>query len=384
MTYRPRLIVSPVGISLFINLLRNDRQRRERVLQYSNDATNDLPQDITAEIANLKRQANATLRDGDAGQRRRLSAELNGLYGFYRQEQKAFPKDDIHLLVCTDTALGQAAGDVLHDFLQTQYGQQVIPLTPTGLTTRDVVSFTQGIKFLIKNLDEQIATYDAKNYEIIFNLTGGFKSLQGYLTVVAMFYADRLVYIFERSEELLSIPRLPIRLDEGLLRANAVALALMEEAGAVLPADSLKLPDALLEVDEQGDATLSGWGTLLWQRTRDDILNDNLLDFPYLHYEASFKKDFNDAERPERVRLQKTLAEVSEALSRTRGDVSVLKQHGGLQYDDYTNRTASYGGKRRRLGHFRVSQAMRVSCVFYDGQLHLRRFGREQDVNSNP
>jgi len=36
------------------------------------------------------------------------------------------------------------------------------------------------------------------------------------------------------------------------------------------------------------------------------------------------------------------------------------------------------------IGHFRVSQATRVSCTYEAGKLHLRRFGREEEVNANP
>jgi hypothetical protein len=49
---------------------------------------------------------------------------------------------------------------------------------------------------------------------VVFNLTGGFKSLNGYLQTVAMISADRCAFLFEGAPELMEIPRLPVRLAE--------------------------------------------------------------------------------------------------------------------------------------------------------------------------
>jgi CRISPR/Cas system-associated protein Csm6 len=56
---------------------------------------------------------------------------------------------------------------------------------------------------------------------VVFNLTGGFKSVQGFLQAISSFYADETIYIFQFSSELLQIPRLPIKLDtQGIIDEN--------------------------------------------------------------------------------------------------------------------------------------------------------------------
>jgi len=52
----------------------------------------------------------------------------------------------------------------------------------------------------------------------------------------------------------------------------------------------------------------------------------------------------------------------------------------GFAYDNYTHKKQG----NQPIGHFRVSQATRVSCTYEGGKLQLRRFGREEVVNANP
>ncbi|MGH8009494.1 MAG: putative CRISPR-associated protein, partial [Candidatus Binatia bacterium] len=74
------------------------------------------------------------------------------------------------------------------------------------------------------------------------------------------------------------------------------------------------------------------------------------------------------------------LAKVAGLLDGHRGDTASLKKDGGLQYDVYTGRKTVEGNP---IGHFRVSQGRRVSCVAESGVLCLRRYG-EHTVNDNP
>ena len=378
---KPKVIVSPVGVSLFANWLRDKPEPDKRNFwKYTNKRADAIPETDRQQIRTWADEIQQALQDAGIPERRRMSAELNGLYGLYPQ---GIAGDDYQILIATDTFSGNLAAEILQRFLrETEKVPGVVLLSPADLSTESAKKFSRGVKNLLKELDEQITTYDAQGYEIIFNLTGGFKSLQGYLTVVAMFYADRLVYIFERGDELLTIPRLPIRLDGTPFEKHLSDLARMAD-GVVLPRQALEaLPDSVLEVDASGDATLSDWGLLIWRRLKRRKLTEKLLALPHISYEDAFKKDFESAEWQERLRLQGTLVQVSNLLVDSQGNLAALKSHPGLQYDNYTNKKAGV----QPVGHFRVSQELRVSCV-YDSEkkaLRLRRFGKEPEVNSNP
>jgi putative CRISPR-associated protein (TIGR02619 family) len=291
-----------------------------------------------------------------------------------------FVHPSIHFLIATDTALGRIAAGVVCTFLREQ-GLTVDLYVPPRLSTTDTLSFSHGIKDLIHWCESTIPGYREAKYRVIFNLTGAFKSLQGYLNIVGMFYADELVYIFETGSQLLSIPRLPLQIDVEALNEYRVELALMAQ-GYIYPLDQIAgIPAGLLEIDQDGNACVSDWGLLIWNRVRRDLLGNDLLPFPRLQYTERFRKDFRQADIGQKTELQETLAKVSSMLESYHGNTSPLKQDGGLQYDDYTNLTTNDG---RRIGHFRITLGYRVSCTVEDGALRLRRFGKEEVVNKDP
>ncbi len=368
-----RLILSTVGISLLLN--QAEPEWRKRLNELANERA--LPDDVQSQIERLAAKAAAALRQHDVRANRRLSAELNGVYGIYA-EQLARGRGDMHYLIATDTVLGMRTAQVLRDYMAEQ-GLITDVYAPERLNTGDKSQFSEGIKKLINWCETTLPGFRERGYRVIFNLTAGFKGLQGYLSIIGMFYADDIVYIFESSDSLLTIPRLPIQIDVQALRAHRVELAMMAQ-GHIFSRERVQdVPEGLLDVD--GDAaTLSDWGLLVWNRVRDELLNEELLPFPRLQYRDSFRSDFRKASAQQRARLQNVLAEVSSLLESSQGDMAALKRHGGLQYDLLVNRTSDTG---RPIGHFRISQGERVTCTAEDGALRLRRFG-EHAVNDNP
>jgi len=373
----PKLVLTTVGISVLLNSLApNEEEWRKRLNRESN--SQHLSEDVNQKVNSLAEKALNMLRQGDVKKNRALSAELNGLYGFYDDQLSRSP-GDMHWLIATDTALGRKAVGVINSFLREQ-GLISDVYIPPNLSTAEPASFSRGIKDLIRWCEETIPGYRETGYRVTFNLTGAFKSLQGYLNIAGMFYADEIVYIFETGSKLISIPRLPLRVDIDALREYRVELALMAQGHIFALEQITGIPAGLLDVDEKGSAWLSDWGILIWGRVRRELLGDDLLPFPRLQYTDTFRKDFKQASPSERAELQETLAKVSGLLEEHRGDTSVLKQDKGLQYDNYTGKTARNG---RPIGHFRVSQSRRISCTAEDGALRLRRYG-EHSINDNP
>ena len=372
-----RLIVSTVGISVFLNILDpSEGTWRRQLIQAANEK--QLSSDLEAFADELMRRAADRLQQGDVAERRRISAELNGIYGIYNNSLEA-GKADMHYLIATDTALGRKAAEVIANFLR-ERGPSVDIYVPEKLSTATPTAFSNGMKALIRWCEETLPGYRDNGYRIIFNLTAAFKSLQGYLNIMGMFYADEMVYIFETGSQLVSIPRLPVQVDVTVLRQHSAALAMMAE-GHIFPyAQVATIPDGLLDIDEKGNACLSDWGQLIWNRVRHELLSKELLQFPRLHYEKSFDRDFEQADPKERVALQETLAKVAHLLEDHDGNTAALKQDGGLQYDVFTHNTTRDG---QPIGHFRVSSSRRVTCVSEGGNLYLRRYG-EHDVNNNP
>ncbi len=370
-----KFVLTTVGISLFLNSAESEDWRR-RLIQLSNETA--VEKEIATRIEEQSLRVLEILRQNDIKKNRDVSAELNGLYGFYN-DQLSQARGDVHWLIATDTYLGRQAAKVVEAFLHEQ-GLNCNVYTPPDLSTSEPRTFSTGIKNLIRWCEETIPGYRETQYHVAFNLTGAFKSLQGYLNIAGMFYADEIVYIFETGQRLLSIPRLPLRVDTDILREYRLELALMAQGRIHREEQVSGIPAGMLDVDQKGNVLLSDWGTIVWNRARQTLLGDDLIPFPRLQYTESFRRDFKQASSAERAELQEVLAKVSALLEDHNGNTSALKQDGGLQYDVYTNQKSKDG---RPIGHFRVSQSRRVSCTAEDGALRLRRYG-EHSINDNP
>ncbi|MBK6433565.1 CRISPR-associated protein [Candidatus Amarolinea dominans] len=373
-----RFVLSTVGISPLLNALDSTEGAwRQKFNQATNAAR--LPDDVEAKAQELAQRVTARLRAGDVVVNRKLSAELNGIYGLYDDKLPTGGSGDIHFLVATDTALGRLAAAIICDFLRSQ-GLTADVYIPAALSTADPLTFSSGMKQLIRWCEDTIPGYRSAGYHVVFNLTAAFKSLQGYLSIMGMFYADEMIYIFETGSKLLSIPRLPLQIDVGALRESRVELAMMAQGHVYAVEQVSGVPAGLLDIDESGSASLSDWGALVWNRVREELLGADLLPFLRLQFTDQFRKDFKGADAQQRTEVQESLARVSGLLEDSAGDSASLKRDGGLLYEVYRNQFSQSG---RPIGHFRVTQGRRISCTVEDGALRLRRYG-EHAINDNP
>lgn len=378
-----RFVLSTIGTSILTNLIDRANPAEGTWFGMLRDSANlkqaELPPKTITLIEMLADRALEKLLQNDIQINRRLSAELNGIYGIYGGQ---FPEgnSDEHYLVCTDTAQGQTTGKLIKEFLEVQ-GFRVDIVTPAQLSTQNPDSFTTGTKDLIKWLEDNVPWRRDSGYQVTFNLVGGFKSLQGYMNTFGAFYADEVVYIFEApTADLIRIPRLPIQIDTTVIREHLMEFALMD-AGRLYSTNALEgIPQTLLEFVEDGGTTyagLSAWGELIWHRAKSDLLSQELLRFPRLVYQRSFIDDFSSLNRQQQTKLQETLAKVAAALENTDGDITQLNnQVSGLNFEQLTNLDG--------VCTFRITQGIRVSCEIVDSGLNLRHYGNHDDVYANP
>jgi putative CRISPR-associated protein (TIGR02619 family) len=366
-----KVVISSIGTSLLTQQINRDNMDEKDWYKLLRDTANLTRQNTPKNVINivniLEERAIDKLTSSNIKNIRRASAELNGIYGLY-QEDLTQAKTDFHWLICTDTLQGETTGKIVEIFLQKQ-SINVECYKPQYLSTADTESFTQGIDDLLTKLEEITQGYD----HVCFNLVGGFKSLQGYLNTIGMFYADEIIYIFEgENSDLITIPRLPIKVDSSIIEPYKVQFVIMS-LGYQLPLNQLTdIPESLLTIVD-GEATLSNWGKLTWNKCKKEFLNANLLTFPYLHYEKSFLTDYQNQKNPqERIKLQETLAKVSYLLSKNQGDRSLLRDDPGLLYETYRN---------TNIDHFRVNLALRISCqLLPNNDLSLHYYGTHNHV----
>ena len=279
----PRFILSTVGTSILTNLIDRRNPTEANWWNTLRDSANlkldELDPETKKVIDTLAGRALEKLLKDDAATNRRISAELNGIYGIYGGTLPSNSPDQ-HWLITTDTAQGQKTGELIQDFLTDQKFTVSI-FTPEGLSTKDTESFTTGTKELIPWLEDTVPGYG--RFHVIFNLVGGFKSLQGYMNTFGAFYADEVVYIFEaQTADLIKIPRLPIQIDDTVIQNHLVQFALMD-AGKLYLAHELKgIPETLLEfVEDNGEtyAGLSAWGQFDLESDEEGFIDTRAIGF---------------------------------------------------------------------------------------------------------
>jgi len=374
-----RIVISTVGTSLLTNQIdrktENDWYSRLRdTANLSEKEIREKHSDVADIIDVLQERAQAKLDSANIRAIRLASAELNGIYGLYKGNlQLGRDNRDNHYLIATDTCQGIATAKIVESFLQKQ-GLIASVYAPPKLSTASTEKFSEGIDNLISWLEENISPLQQSNYKICFNLVGSFKSLQGYLNTIGMFYADEIIYIFEgHDSELITIPRLPIAIDYSAIEPYKVQIALMN-AQAIIPASAVPgIPEAIVYHLGGDHLTLSTWGQLIWNQCKKDMLSQDLLPLPRLQYRPSFVADYrNIRDAGEKMRLQEDLAKVSHLLTESGGDTSALTS---LNYTRYRNSDG--------IDHFRVNLSLRVSCKAVGGELILRYYGTHDHVEGS-
>jgi putative CRISPR-associated protein (TIGR02619 family) len=278
-------ILSPCGTSLLTNLA--DKRQSELARRYANiKEIADISSEDAECLRMLVQAAKERISDATVQEAARYSAELNGIIKLFNGTTPT--GNNHHLLLCTDTWLGEQTASLVSDWLSL-HGQTVEIKRQIDLQTGDIDSFQCALSDLVCWCDDTIPGYRAAQYRIVFNLTGGFKSVQGFLMILATFYADETVYVFESSNQLLRIPRLPVRMDAGeAVRSNLItfrrlALQLSVATGAMPEIFLMKLGD---------QHALSQWGELVWAQTRPRLYAEKLLPSPdsRIIFSQSFEK----------------------------------------------------------------------------------------------
>lgn len=267
-------VLSPCGTSILTNY--GDKELTALARAYANTKKlSDIPPEDARQLTLLIGLAAEALRSSSIGDAARASAELNGIIRLYHG--KIAKGNDHHVILATDTWLGEQSATMVADWLRAN-GLTAEVLRQKDLQTSDIGEFQSALSDLVRWCEETLPGYRDSLYRIVFNLTGGFKSVQGFLTILASFYADESVYIFETSDQLLRIPKLPIRMDATeSIREN---IPLFRRLGLGLEVkDAATIPETLL-FKLEGEYSLSQWGELVWLQTKNTFYQEKLLSPP--------------------------------------------------------------------------------------------------------
>ena len=289
------LIVSTCGTSIFtaqsspeIRKLLTDHANAKLASDIPQPALGAIQQHLDACLTELK-----TLKQIETLRQR--SAEINGLASFYGGQLTG---KDHHIFVATDTWLGDQAAQAIAAVLQ-GYGQSTEVKRVQDLRTDDLPAYRGALSELVHWAYDTLPDYKRKGYHLVFNLTGGFKAVQGFMQTLGMLHADECVYVYERSAQLIRLPRLPIKMHADSFVRNHLLQFRRMAMGFEVPLPEVQaVPEALLFALDRA-ATLSEWGDMVWREIRDEIYQEKLYPSPSskLQWKTDFEQTVQGVER---------------------------------------------------------------------------------------
>jgi putative CRISPR-associated protein (TIGR02619 family) len=298
-----KFVLTSTGLSILTNYLKNFKIFPNEVYKYANqkDIEVEFLEKIDPHIEKLKHK----IVDYSSDDLKKISAELNALLTFYKNK---FDKEDIHYILHTDTYLGKATAEIIKAFLKSK-GLNASLFNARDLNTSNVEDFQFALSEVVKDLSPILSNYQESGYEIIFNLTGGFKGVNSFLQTMASLYADRSIYIFESGDELLEIPRMPIKIDEEFFKDNFDILRKIEKDINV----NVSLPSSIVIKIAQ-EYTLSPWGEIVWQKYKIDYFKNNLLKpiTNKIKYSKELEKDFEKLSSNEKYQFNKSIEKLED------------------------------------------------------------------------
>ncbi|QCT95329.1 putative CRISPR-associated protein [Caminibacter mediatlanticus TB-2] len=294
-------ILTTIGLSSLTNGLREVLNTGE-IYKYSNMNENDIDKEFKSKFDIEFKKLKENLSSKNNEELKRLSAEINALFHFYKN---GFLSKDFHKLLITDTYLGKKSAEIVEEVLKLKGISNISIYSPQDLKTSDIESFHLSLSEIVKDLSEELEGYKSSGYKVIFNLTGGFKSVNSFMQSMASLWADETIYIFESSKELLTIPRLPLKVDEDIFKEKIEVFRYLEDGLNVDENELENIPKSLI-IKIGDEYTLSPWGEIVWQKVKRDIFK-NLINYKIIEYSNEFKKDFEKLNDNEKFQINKML-----------------------------------------------------------------------------
>lgn len=220
-------VISPVGLSVFLNASKplgdagktfalSEGQKLEDIVSGKGEFPGyKLYRAIVDELLAYTKSS-----PDDLG---KASGELNALVRILN-EHPANNNDHLYFLA-TNTPSGALAARILSDFVVEHFLRDSEVRIIDGLQVQKADQLREiGVPNLITTIFDILEDHPSGTFHRVLNATGGFKNIMPYLTLIGMLQHLDVAYIFEGSEELITLAGLPVRLDVELLEEYFDAL----------------------------------------------------------------------------------------------------------------------------------------------------------------
>ena len=223
-------VITTVGTSIFSNY-RNENDDKKLNYNYLENNYSENNEDRNQKIiATINKWIN------NVSDESKISAEIKSLLKLKNQE-----KGDLEVyLITTDTVASNLAAEIIKSFFANNDKIMIAEIIKIkNLQVKDFKRFEKGEDNLIRTIADLMDSFvkDIKEEKqkkelrknVIFNITGGYKGIIPLMTILAQLYECKIFYIFEESNDMISIPRIPINFDPILTESLYIDLWFLKE-----------------------------------------------------------------------------------------------------------------------------------------------------------
>ncbi len=291
-------VITTVGTSIFTNLTRDGRnsdiQRQYKSLESSTYTHDKWIDKVVQEIIEGKKGLSQTL-----GLRKTVFNEIKNstnasaeIKSILKIAEEVGADIEVYLLA-TDTCELIEAWFKNHADISVFFNHQQDVIK--DLQINNAQAFKTGLINLNnrfrKIAENEILAQQSKN--IILNITGGYKGVIPFLTILGQINQCQIKYIFEETETLISIPQIPIKLDEDLFEKYWQELELLEQQVILNKNQYYQMVQDLescFEFENQNDFSFNFLGIALWEKYKSKFFtfycSDKIMDDINQHTEV--------------------------------------------------------------------------------------------------
>lgn len=216
-------VITTVGTSIISNYMESGGKKLGSYEKYLNESFENWEEDYSKSIKKILKYWMKKIDEED------ISAEIKSLIKIKKEEDCDL---DVYLIT-TDTVASNICAQLIADYFEDKKADRIevkydsVKDNIKSLQVENRKKFVQeGLPNLINRIREI-----ANNYydNVIFNITGGYKGVIPYLTIMAAVNGSSIKYIFEESNELITIPSLPLKIDEEIFSKYYSQIIRLEE-----------------------------------------------------------------------------------------------------------------------------------------------------------
>ncbi len=248
-----KVIITTVGTSLFDNY-HKETQRKNR-FNGLGKVEHSYWEDYKEEIDDLREKVLIWI-EKNRRSNNKASAEIESSLKIVEEIQE--PSDEIKVIfLATDTILSRLAAEIVRGILR-KMGNIIVIFNPdkdviSGLQLEDKERFEEeGLMNLAERVSGICGIYTADDNKakvkaevkgkVYLNITGGYKALIPYLTIIGQIYKLPIYYKFEESKNIITIPQAPVEYDFLIVDENYMLFEILERGkdGNLLGIEELK------------------------------------------------------------------------------------------------------------------------------------------------